>query len=529
MKQKEKKKIKRGEKNIITTAIKVVVFLLVLIIQLGLIYFVYSGETYIEYYYKNAYEYVSVIIKAIGIIYILYSHEKPEYKTPWIILFAFLPLFALVIYFVYGKSKMNKRLKNERRETLMESASFLPDDTSCMNELKTLDSMLYRRANYVKSVTSYPLCKNEGLEYFAIGEDYFEKLVEDLKKAEKYILIEYFIIARGKLWDRIYDILKAKAASGVEVSIIADEWGSITRYPKHFFSECFKYGIEIYRYNPIRYGISNYMNFRDHRKIVVIDGIVAYTGGVNIADEYINAHQRFGHWKDNGVRLTGEVVKSFTISFLCNLEIASKTKVDYEWYINEIEKNIPKLKNNEKGFVQYFSDGPDNRKNPGESAYVQILNTAKKYVYIYTPYFVVSDEVLNAILNAGRSGIDVRIITPHKPDKWYVHVITRSYYQVLLEAGVRVYEYEPGFLHAKTMLSDDATCMIGTTNLDFRSLNLNYECSVLTYNTGVEQDVKADYIETMEKSIEIKLEDVKNKNILQKAMEAVLNAFAPLM
>lgn len=529
MKQKEKKKVKRGEKNIITTAIKCVVFILVLVIQLGLIYFVYSSETYIEYYYKNIYEYVSVAVKACGIIYILYTHEKPEYKIPWIILFAFLPLFAFVMYLVYGKSKMNKRLKKERQDTLNAASSLFPDGSKCMEKLKKQDVMAHRRAEYIANVTSYPLCKNEGIEYFNIGEAYFERLIEDIKKAEKYILIEYFIIARGKLWERIYEVLKQKAASGVEVSIIADEWGSITRYPKHFFSECLKYGIEIYRYNPIRYGLSNYMNFRDHRKIVVVDGRVAYTGGVNIADEYINEHQRFGHWKDNGVRITGDVVKSFTISFLCNLEVASKTKIDYEWYINEIDNNYPKLKNSDKGFVQYFPDGPDNRKNPGESAYVQILNTAKEYVYIYTPYFVVSDEVLNAILNAARSGVDVRIITPHKPDKWYVHIITRSYYQVLLEAGVKVYEYKPGFLHAKTMLADDTTCMIGTANLDFRSLNLNYECSVLTYDTGVELDVKVDIMETMKKSSEITLEDVKNKNVLLKAMEAVLNAFATLM
>lgn len=529
MKLREKKKIKRGEKNIITTAIKCVVFLLVLAIQLGIMYFVYSSEAYIEYYYKNAYQYVSFVITAVGIIYILYTHEKPEYKIPWIILLAFLPLFAFVMYLLYGKSKMNKRLKKERQDTLREAGSLLPNDEETLSELKVKDQMAYRRAEYIKNVTSYPLCKNEGIEYFDIGEAYFERLIEDIKKAEKYILIEYFIIARGKLWDKIYNVLKEKAANGVEVSVIADEWGSITRYPKHFFSECFKYGIEIYRYNPIRYGISNYMNFRDHRKIVVIDGVVAYTGGVNIADEYINAHQRFGHWKDNGVRMTGEVVKSFAISFLCNLEVASKTKIDYAWYINEIVNNYPKLKNNERGFVQYFPDGPDNRKNPGESAYVQILNTAKNYVYIYTPYFVVSDEVLNAILNAARSGLDVRIITPHKPDKWYVHITTRSYYKVLLEAGVKVYEYKPGFLHAKTMLADDTTCMIGTANLDFRSLNLNYECSVLTYDTGVEQNVKEDILDTMNKSTQITLDDVKNKNVFLKIVEAVLNAFATLM
>lgn len=529
MKKKTKKRVKRGERNIITTTIKVAVSLLILALQLFMIYFIYSSENYISIYYKGIYESVSNIIKAIGIIYILYTHEKPAYKIPWIILFAFLPIFAMVIYFLYGKSKMNKRLKKAREETLNASSYLLPNDDSILEEIKKKDKMVYRRAKYLQVTTSFPICKNEGIEYFALGEEYFEKLIQDLKKAEKYILIEYFIIAKGKLWNEIYEVLKQKAATGVEVSIIADEWGSIMRYPKHFFSEAFKYGIEIYRFNPIRYGISNYMNYRDHRKIVVIDGVIGYTGGVNIADEYINQNNRFGHWKDNGVRITGEVVKSLTLSFLRHLQLASKTKVDYDWYVSQIDENVPSCKNNQKGYVQYYSDGPDNRKNPGESAYIQMLNTAKKYVYIYTPYFVVSDEVLNAILNASRSGIDVRIITPHIADKWYVHITTRSYYEVLLKAGVKVYEYEPGFLHGKTMLSDDNTCIIGSMNLDFRSSNLNYECSVMTYNTGVEKDIKSDFINTMDKCIEIKLEQVQKRNIFVRMIEAILNAFAPLM
>ncbi|MBR5227909.1 MAG: cardiolipin synthase [Clostridia bacterium] len=530
MKQRERiKKVKRGEKNLITTLIKLVVSLVVLLLQFGLIYLIYYSEIFLEAYYRHIYEYLSIAVKALGIIYVLYTHEKPAYKIPWIILFAFLPLFALVIYFIYGKSKMNKRLKRVREETLKETLKYMPNNYNVILNTKNEDEMLYRRLKYLQNVTSYPVCKNEGIEYFHSGEECFKEILKDLKRAKKYILIEFFIVARGKLWDEIYDILKEKAKSGVEVSIIADEWGSITRFPKHLFKEAQNYGIEVHRFNPIKYGINNYMNYRDHRKIVVVDGNVAYTGGVNIADEYINQSNRFGHWKDNGIKVTGDVVKSFTLSFLRNLQIASKTVVDYEWYMTEAIDKKQNLKNNEKGIVQYFSDGPDNRKNPGESAYIQLLNTAKNYVYIYTPYFVVSDEVLNAILNASRSGIDIRIITPYNPDKWYVHMTTRSYYEVLINAGVRVYEYEPGFLHAKTMLSDDKSCIIGSMNLDFRSSNLNYECSILTYDTGVELDIKEDFIATMDKSIEIKLEDVKKKNIFIKAIEAVLNTFAPLM
>ena len=287
---------------------------------------------------------------------------------------------------------------------------------------------------------------------------------------------------------------------------MADGWGSLLRYPKHLLDELETLGATVKKYNPLRFGINTYINYRDHRKIVVIDGTVAYTGGINIADEYTNEQIRFGHWKDNGIRVTGKVVESYIVAFLKNFEIATNTTPDYKWFI---ENKVQCSKEKEKcGYTMFYTDGPDNRKNPAENVYIQMLNSAREYVYIYTPYFVASPELLTAILNASYSGIDVRIITPHKPDKWYVHLTTRSYYEVLLEAGVKVYEYLPGFLHAKTFISDDETAIVGSINLDYRSLNLNYECGMWMYRTGTELDIKQDFVNTINKSKEISLEEI---------------------
>ena len=278
---------------------------------------------------------------------------------------------------------------------------------------------------------------------------------------------------------------------------MADGWGSFLRYPKKMMDELQEMGAIIKKYNPLRFGINTYINYRDHRKIVVIDGTIAYTGGVNIADEYINEQIRFGHWKDNGIRIEGKAVESYVIAFLKNYEIATNITPEYKWYLENKGEYAETKKL--QGYNMFFTDGPDNRKNPAENVYISMLNLSKDYVYIYTPYFVANPELLTAILNASRSGVDVRIITPHKPDKWYVHLITRSYYEVLLEAGVKVYEYLPGFLHAKTFVSDDTTAIVGSINLDYRSLNLNYECGTWMYRTGTEKVIKQDFIHTMEK------------------------------
>lgn len=515
---------KRGERNIWVMLIKLTISLIVLAIQLLIFYTIYKGSVAISTYFTTG----TRILQVIVVLYILYGHERLAYKIPWLIMIMFLPVAGITIYFLWGASKVGKKMREARDKTIANSHHLLAKDNNLVEEIGKDNKQALRQVKLLKSLSKYPVYENENIEYLDIGETCFERILEDMKNAKKYILIEFFIIAKGSLFNRIYDVLKQKLAQGVKVIIMADGWGSFLRYPKHMIDELEDLGANVKKYNPLRFGINTYINYRDHRKIVVIDGCVAYTGGVNVADEYTNEQIRFGHWKDNGIRVTGKAVESYTIAFLKNYEIATNTIPDYKWFIENIEPQ-KEGKLQKSGYTMFYTDGPDNRKNPAENIYIQILNAAKDYVYIYTPYFVASPELLTAILNAAYSGIDVRIVTPHKPDKWYVHLITRSYYEVLLEAGVKVYEYIPGFLHAKTMLSDDETAVVGSINLDYRSLNLNYECATWMYKTGVEKHIKQDFLNTLEKSQEICLDEIKNRNIIVKMLEAILNTFAPLL
>ena len=516
-----KKKI--GEKNVWVMLIKLAISLAVLAVQIFIFYVIFKGSAVLSTYFTTG----TRILQVVVVLYILYGHERLAYKIPWLITIMFLPVAGIIIYFLWGASKVGKKMSKARDKTIANSHHLLQDDGKHVQKLETIDKQTAKQVKLLKQLSKYPVYKNEGVEYLDIGEDCFERILQDMKNANKYILIEFFIIAKGNLWDRIYDILEQKLKEGVKVIIMADGWGSFLRYPKNKMDQLESLGAGIKKYNPLRFGINTYINYRDHRKIVVIDGVIAYTGGVNIADEYTNEQIRFGHWKDNGIRVVGKAVESYLVAFLKNYEIATNSALDYKWYFENKGENKEKQKS--QGYSMFFTDGPDNRKNPSESVYIQILNAAKDYVYIYTPYFVASPELLTAILNASYSGVDVRIITPHKPDKWYVHLTTRSYYEILLEAGVKIYEYLPGFLHAKTFVSDDTTAIVGSINLDYRSLNLNYECGAWMYKTGIELDIKQDYMNTLEKCKEISLEEIKNRNIFTKMLEAIINTFAPLL
>lgn len=518
-------KKRRGEKNIWVILIKLAISLIVLAVQLFVFYVIYKGSMAFSTYFSTG----SRILQFIVVLYILYGHERLAYKIPWLITIMFLPVGGIIIYFLWGANKVGKNMREAREKTIANSHHLLQEDSKELDELNNIDQQALKQIKLLKKLSKYPVYKNENIEYLDIGEACFEKILEDMKNAKKYILIEFFIIAKGNLFNRIYDVLKQKLQEGVKVIVMADGWGSMFRYPKHMLDELEEMGANVKKYNPLRFGINTYINYRDHRKIVVIDGNVAYTGGVNIADEYTNEQIRFGHWKDNGIRITGKAVESYIVAFLKNYEIATNTTPEYKWFMENKEQKEQHEQIGSQGYTMFYTDGPDNRKNPAENAYIQVLNSAKDYVYIYTPYFVASPELLTAILNAAYSGVDVRIITPHKPDKWYVHLITRSYYEVLLEAGVKVYEYLPGFLHAKTVLSDDETAIVGSINLDYRSLNLNYECGAWMYKTGTELNIKQDFLNTVEKSQEISLEEIKNRNIIVKILEAILNTFAPLL
>lgn len=520
------KKIRdKGEKKLILTIFKIIAVIVLVAIQIFFMTLVYTTAQGI---YKYA-SFVFDIIKLILILYILYNHSSPEYKISWILLITFLPVVGVVVYFLWGNSKLRKKKEREFRKIRVDTSEHLHNSQDILEEIKQNDKYKYNQINYMNKVTGYPVYNNEGIEYFQLGEQFFESLKEDLKKAKKYILIEFFILSSGQLWDEIFEILKQKASEGVKIKIIIDSVGCLKRKPKKFKEQLSSYGIEVRVFNPLSPVISGYINYRDHRKIVVIDGVIAYTGGVNIADEYANIIERFGHWKDVGIKVVGKPCWSFAVMFLRNLEQTAKRKIDYEWYESISNEMLTTVNVKKEGYIVPICDGPDNRKNPIQSLYVQTINYAKDYVYITTPYFVISQDLLEAILTAARSGVDVRVILPHIPDKKLVQVATRSYYDVLLEAGVKVYEYKPGFIHSKTFIADDNTSIVGTANLDFRSAHLNFECLAWTYKTGIEKDIKNDFLQMLDYCVEVDLENWKKRKFITKVAEAVIFAFAPML
>ncbi|MDO4283256.1 MAG: cardiolipin synthase [Clostridia bacterium] len=522
-----KKNKKKGEKKRFVTILKIASVIILFLIQIAFMLLLYTTGKGIYKYARVVYE----MIKIGAILYLLYRHDSSAYKISWILFITFMPVVGLIVFFLWGNSKLRKKKELEIRRVRVETENMLRDSDQISEEIAKFDKFKANQVKYTTNITGYPVYRNQGVQYFSIGEEFFQSLKKDLQKAEKYILVEFYIIAQGKLYDEIFEILKAKVREGVRVQLIVDSLGAMFRFPKNVREELEEEGIEIYVFNKLSAPLSGYINYRDHRKIVVIDGVCSYTGGVNLADEYANIIERFGHWKDVGIKITGEATWSFTLMFLRALEQMTEKEIDYEWYQKIGEESIKKwnLQEKKQGYVLPCADGPDNRKNPIESIYIQTINYAKDYIYITTPYFVISEALLTALLNSARSGVDVRIILPHIPDKKMVQRVTRSYYEVLLEAGIKVYEYKPGFIHSKTFVADDNTAIVGTANLDFRSMHLNFECINWMYQTGEEMKVKQDFEEMLKNCIEIDLNEWKKRSIFKKVWEAILTAFAPMM
>lgn len=383
----------------------------------------------------------------------------------------------------------------------------------------------YPQIHYLQEYTGFPIYADTETHYLTPGERKLETLLAELEKAEKYIFLEYFIVQEGVMWNSILEVLKRKTTQGVTVRLIYDDMGCFLTLPKDYAKQLKKHGIQCAVFNPFRPVLTVKQNNRDHRKIAVIDGKVAFTGGINLADEYINAIEKHGHWKDAAIMLKGKAAWSFTLIFLQTWEICTHTDEDYEIFYPWKEQECPVTA---KGFVQPYADSPMDEENVGEHVYLHILNNAKKYVYINTPYLIVDDSMLSALRLAAKSGVDIRIITPHRWDKWWVHMTTRSYYRELIKSGVKIYEYTNGFIHSKTFVSDDRTATVGTTNLDFRSLYLHYECGALLYEAKAVMEVKEDFLQTLEICQQVTEKDCKT-NIVVHLLQDILRLFAPLM
>lgn len=471
--------------------------------------------------------FLSQIIGLVAVVYIINGRSNPGYKIAWITLVLAVPVFGLLVYFAFARSKFSFF---ERRRMQVLNLHFkppmkkLPDLSPRIAE--TAGEGAARQSDYIRNSTYCPPYANTETEYFPTGEAMFSSLLADLESAEHYIFLEYFIIDRGVMWDSILAILRRKAAAGVDVRIMYDDVGTIKLLPYHYDRKLREMGIRCRIFNPAVPILSAALNNRNHRKIAIIDGHTAYTGGINIADEYINEIERFGHWKDSAIRLYGEGVWSFTLMFLTMWEYWDKSREQYAAYKPDKYMRIPP---HAAGYVQPYTDNPLDNEAVGETVYLNMINRAEHYIYITTPYLVIDNEMITALTAAAKSGVDVRMITPGIPDKWYVHAVSHAHYEVLLEAGVRIYEYTPGFIHAKNFVCDDKFATVGSINLDYRSLYLHFECGVWLCGTSSIARIKEDFLQTIEKSRECKLEEVQKVKLPTRILRSILRTFSPLL
>lgn len=466
------------------------------------------------------------IISILVVIYILSRTDNPSYKLAWTIPVLLFPVFGGLFYLIFGGKKMNSRFKKKVQRVYNESKDKLIQDQGVIAELESIDKSIANQARYTSKYALSPVYKNSMTEYLSPGEEFFDCLIEELKKAKRYIFMEYFIVNEGKMWDTILDILEQKVKEGVDVRMVYDDVGCLTTLPYKYNEKLEKRGIKCKVFNPFVPFLSIVLNNRDHRKITVIDGHTAFTGGINLADEYINEIVRFGYWKDASIMIKGEAVWNLTVMFLQIWSFISGERINYNDY-KVLDEH--KLDIESDGYVQPYADSPLDDEMVGENVYLNIINKAEHYVYISTPYLIIDNELVTALTLAAKNGVDVRIINPYIEDKWYAHIVSQAYYPQLIKAGVKIYEYSPGFIHSKTVVSDDVVGTVGTINFDYRSLYLHFECGVWLYKTKSVMQIKEDYINMLENCIRITLEDCRHVKLHDRILTAILRVFAPLM
>lgn len=464
---------------------------------------------------------ILMLLSVFIVLGIIKKGKNLSSKIPWLILIPLFPILGTLLYLIIGHSLYNSKILRKISKSIKKSMGYLKQNKDVLNELKDTD--IYGQVKYISDYAKYPIYNNSEVKYFPLGEIAFEAMLDELKKAKKFIFIEYFIIGEGFMWQSILDILEEKVAQGVDVRVIYDDVGSIGtlkwNYDKYLKSK----GIKCVCFNKLKPIAEVIMNSRDHRKIMVIDGNVAFSGGINLADEYINKKQRFGHWKDNGIMIKGEAVWNFTNIFLEIWNAYYEEKTNYKEFYPTIKEEFSNC-----GYVAPYGENPLDDESVGENIYLNILNQAQDYVYVFTPYLIIDTEMISALTLASKRGVDVRIITPGIPDKKTVYSLTKSYYEMLINDGIKIYEYTPGFIHSKVFVCDDKVATVGTLNLDYRSLYLHFECGVFIYNSDVIQDIKNDAIDTFEKSHLIDKKECR-VNFFRGIFNAILRLFAPLL
>ena len=519
---KRKYKVRTGKKTVEREysyiPVRYIIAVLITLLEiLAIIGIVVACCYYIPYFYIAAF-----ITEVFCVIKIVASDDNPDYKVPWLLFVLILPIAGFMLYFLFYSRKLQEKFV--RRLDELKKYRYERNQTKILNELERENSHAAAQAKMLCSISGASVFGNTRQTYYPLGEDMWQAMLSDLEKAEKFIFMEYFIIEEGRFWNSILDVLKRKAASGVTVRVLYDDIGCMSTLPGDYAKTLRSYGIEAVPFSRMRGQADGEFNNRSHRKICVIDGKVGYTGGVNIADEYINEIVKFGHWKDTGIRLEGEAVWELTRLFLSDYGINVKAlpKDEYELYpTSDIVEN---------GFVVPFGDGPSPiyEHRVGKSVIQNMLGGATRYMYMTTPYLIIDNDLCTSIESAAMRGVDVRIIVPHIPDKRMVFGMTKSFYHRLMKSGVKIYEYAPGFIHAKSYIADDEVAMIGTINLDYRSLVHHFENGVWMYRCDSIKTLKADVEATMAKSIEV-TPDMLKTGLLTRFIRSVVRIFAPML
>lgn len=499
------------------------------------------------------------------LIYLFSNSMDSSAKLTWMVIIAIIPIAGSVMLIFTQVNAGHRLITNRTQEMIRQTSSAIPQDQQTLNELKD-GSGTDDLVRYLNLTGCFPAFKDTDVEYFPTGEEKFESMLEELKKAEKFIFMEYFIIEEGYMWGKILEILLEKAKAGVDVRVMYDGMCEMSTLPPEYYVRLKEHGIKAKPFSPIKPILSSHYNYRDHRKILVIDGKVAYNGGVNLADEYINRITRFGHWKDTAVCLRGPAVTSFTLMFLQMWNVDEKEPEFSKWLeypggklpdkkkqlsepaegasedgqqmsdgsLTVKEADVPAEAGQSEepeinGYVIPYCDCPLDGYKVGEAVYMDILNRADKYVHIMTPYLILDGELQQAIKYAGDRGIDVRLILPGIPDKKNAFALAKSHYKSLLDSGVKIYEYTPGFVHAKVCVSDDKKAVVGTINYDYRSLYHHFECATYMYKTDCIQDIENDFQKTRFQCREVTYETIKEEKLFYKVMGRVMKFIAPLM
>ena len=506
----------KGERRI-SAALRI---MLVVVLVLAQILFVVLLSRFLEQYMALAYGALQICSLLLA-IHIYNTPEDLSYKLSWFILILTVPVVGLILWFLWGGAAQKRHLPQQAQRLPQEPESVLLRSEMNADKLTRQLPGWSRTANYLRR-RGFLLYQNTRVTYLPEGALLLRDIISRAAQAERFVFLEYFILAEGALWDELEQILCEKARAGVEVKIIFDDFGNIKRFSGETIDRLREAGVEVFIFNPVHEYVNRlYFNYRDHRKIACIDGDAAYTGGVNIADEYANLIERFGYWKDSGVRLEGEGAWGLTLQFIqmC-VNLGGVMHNEHDYY-------RPHTPVRSDGFCQPFTDGPQNNPdNPAEDVFLQMISGARRFLYLTTPYFIPDESILRALCIAGDGGVDVRLMLPGTPDHWYADFVAESYFGELLNHGVKIYRYTPGFLHAKSVMVDREAAFVGSVNMDYRSFELHYECGVMMYGAPMIEALLEDMDGIVEQSHLVTMDEWRRRSWLRRVSEPLLRLFA---